>query len=98
MKIIVSFNFVRKKTISDEVRDHGHQTVNYRGPAHQSFNINVTQKQSNIFHFLFYNRSNYDCLPFFKRLVEKISDSNIRYYTSDKRRLYFSNVRPGKIY
>ena len=56
-------NFCRlceKKITVDKVGDHCHSTGNYRGPAHQKYNINVTQKQSNFISFVFYNVSKYD--------------------------------------
>ena len=35
---------------SDKVRDHCHLTGKYRGPAHNTCNINVKQKDSNLYH------------------------------------------------
>ena len=64
-----------KKTIeSDKVRDHCHLTGKYRGPAHNTCNINVRRKDSIFIPFLFYNFSNYDCHLFFKKLVDRKSD------------------------
>ena len=60
--------------MSDKVRDHCHLTGKYRGPAHNTCNINVTQKQSNFIPFIFHNFSNYDCHMFFKKLVDKKND------------------------
>ena len=60
--------------MSDKVRDHCHLTGVYRGPAHKTCNINVTQKQSNFIPFVFHNFSNYDCHVFFKELVNKKKD------------------------
>ena len=42
----------------------------YRGPAHNTCNINVKQKDSNCIPFVFHNFSNYNCHRFFKRLVD----------------------------
>ena len=39
--------FCEKEILSDKVRDHCHLRGNYKGPAHNTCNINVTQKQSN---------------------------------------------------
>ena len=51
------------------------QQVNkYRGPAHNTCNTNVTQKQRNFIPYLFHNFSNYDCHMFFKKLVDKRND------------------------
>ena len=66
--------FCEKEIISDKVRDHCHLTGKYRGPAHNTCNINVTQKQSNFIPFIFHNFSNYDCHMFFKKLVDKKKD------------------------
>ena len=62
--------FCGKIIESDKVRDHCHLTGKYRGPAHNTCNINVTQKQSNFIPFIFHNFSNYDCHMFFKKLVD----------------------------
>ena len=61
--------FCEKEILSDKVRDHCHLTGKYRGPAHNTCNINVKQKDSNFIPFAFHNFSNYDCHMFFKRLV-----------------------------
>ena len=66
--------FCEKEIITDKIRDHCHLTGNYRGPAHNTCNINVTQKQSNFIPFIFHNFSNYDCHMFFKKLVDKKKD------------------------
>ena len=66
--------FCEKEILSDKVRDHCHLTSKYRGPAHNTCNINVTQKQSNFIPFIFHNFSNYDCHMFFKKLVDKKND------------------------
>ena len=66
--------FCEKEIIVDKVRDHCRLTGKNRGPAHQSCNNNITQKQSNFIPFIFQNFSNYDCNLFFKRLVEKKND------------------------
>ena len=49
--------FSEKKFQSDKVRDHCHLTGKYRGPAHQSCNIFVTQIQSNFIPNFFHNFS-----------------------------------------
>ena len=66
--------FCEKEILSDKVRDHCHLTGSYRGPAHNTCNINVTQKQSTFIPFIFHNFSNYDCHMFFKKLVDKKND------------------------
>ena len=66
--------FCEREILSDKVRDHCHLTGNYRGPAHNTCNINVTQKQSSFIPFIFHNFSNYDCHMFFKKLVYKKKD------------------------
>ena len=42
-----------KEIFVDKVRDHRLLTGKYRGPAHRKCKINVTQKQSNLFHMYF---------------------------------------------
>ena len=49
-------------------------TGKYKGPAHNTCNINVKQKDSNFIPFAFHNFSNYDCHMFFKRLVDLKKD------------------------
>ena len=66
--------FCEKEIIDNKVRDHCHSTGSYRGPSHNTCNINVTQKQSNFIPFIFHNLSNYDCHMFFKKLVDKKKD------------------------
>ena len=66
--------FCEKEILSDKVRDHCHLTGKYRGPAHNTCNINVSQQQSNFIPFIFHNFSNYDCHMFFKKLVDKKDD------------------------
>ena len=58
-----------KVILSDKVRDHCHLTGKYRGPAHNTCNLNVKQKDGIFIPFAFHNFSNYDCHMFFKRLV-----------------------------
>ena len=38
--------FCERKILSDKVRDHCHLTGKYRGPAHNTCNINVKQKDT----------------------------------------------------
>ena len=66
--------FREKGILSDKVRDHCHLTGKYRGPAHNTCNINVKQKDSNFIPFAFHNFSNYDCHMFFKRLIDLKKD------------------------
>ena len=47
--------FCEKEILSDKVRDHCHLTGKYRGPAHNTCNINVKQKDSNFIPFAFHN-------------------------------------------
>ena len=46
-----------EKFESDKVRDHCHLTRKYRAPAHNTCNINVTQKQNILIPFIFHNFS-----------------------------------------
>ena len=71
---ITFVDFVKKILNVIKVRDHCHLTGKYRGPAHNTCNINVTQKQSNFIPFIFHNFGNYDCHMFFKKLIDKKND------------------------
>ena len=62
--------FCEKNIESHKVRDLCHLTGKYRGPAHSKYKINVTQKQSNFIPLIFHIFSNFDCLMFFKRIVD----------------------------
>ena len=66
--------FCEKEILSDKVGDHRHLTGKYRGPAHSKCKINVTQDKSKFIPIVFNNLSNYDCLVFFKKLVDKKYD------------------------
>ena len=65
----INCRFCEKEIVSDKVIDHCHLTGKYRGPAHNTCNINVKQKDSIFIPFEFHNFSNYDCHMFFKKLV-----------------------------
>ena len=54
--------------------DHCHSTGKNRGLAHNTCNINVTQKQSVFKPLIFHKFSNYDCHTFFKSFVDKKND------------------------
>ena len=49
-------------------------TGKYRGPADNTCNIKVKQKDSNFIPFAFHNYSKYDSHMFFKRLVDLKKD------------------------
>ena len=66
--------FCEKEISSDKVHDHCHLTGKYRGPAHNTCNINVRQADSNFIPFAFHNFSNYDYHMFFKSLVDLKKD------------------------
>ena len=66
--------FCEKEILSDKIRDHCHLTGEYKGPADNTCNINVKQKDSNFIPFLFHNYSRYDSHRFFKRLVDSKKD------------------------
>ena len=66
--------FCEKEILSDKNRDHCHLTGKYRGPAHNTCNINVRQADSIFIPFAFHNFSNYDCHMFFKRLIDLKKD------------------------
>ena len=73
-RIDIICRFCEKEIISDKIRDHCHLTGKYRGPAHSKCNIIVTRKQSNFIPFIFHNFSIYDCLMFFRKLVDLKND------------------------
>ena len=50
-----SCRFCEKEILFDKVRDLCHLTGGYRGPAHNTCNINVKQKDSNFIPFVFHN-------------------------------------------
>ena len=60
--------FCDKNFESDTVRHLCHLTGKHKGPAHSKYIINVTQKQSNFFPFLFHNFYKYDCHLFFENV------------------------------
>ena len=66
--------FCEKEIVSDKVRDHCLLTGKHRGPAHNTCNINVKQKDSIYLPCRFHNFSNYDCHMFNKRLVDFKND------------------------
>ena len=66
--------FCERNIESDKDRDHCHLTSKYKGPAHNTCNIKVKQKDSNFIPFAFHNFSNYDCHRFFKRLIDLTKD------------------------
>ena len=51
----INCRFCEKKILSDKVRDHCHLTGKYRGPAHNTCDINVKQKGSNSIPFAIHN-------------------------------------------
>ena len=61
--------FCEKEILSDKVRDHCHLTGRYRGLAHNTYNLNVKQKDSNCKPFAFHIFGNYGCHKSFKRLI-----------------------------
>ena len=67
--------FCEREILFDKVRDHCHLTGKYRGPAHNTCDINVKQKDSNFIPFAFHNFSSYYCQMFFKRLVDLKKDN-----------------------
>ena len=60
--------FCEKEILSDKVRDHCHLTGIYRGPAHNTCNLNVKRKFSNFIPFAFHNFSKYDFHMFFNKI------------------------------
>ena len=88
--------FCEKEILSDKVRDHCQLTGKYRGPAHNTCNINVKQKDSNFIPFAFHNFSNYDCHMFFKRLVDLKKDK-VKFKIIPKTNEVYISVKYGCI-
>ena len=88
--------FCEKEILSDKVRDHCHLTGKYRGPAHNTCNINVKQKDSNFIPFAFHNFSNYDCHMFLKKLVN-IKKDKVKFKIIPKTNEEYISVKYGCI-
>ena len=88
--------FCERDIETDKVRDHCHITGEYRGPAHNKYNLNVTPKQSSFIPFKFHNFSNYDCHLFFKKLVDKKND-NVKFKIIPKKNEEYISVGCGCI-
>ena len=88
--------FCEKEILSDKVRDHCHLTGKYRGPAHNTCNINVKQKDSNFIPFAFHNFSNYDCHMFFKKLVD-LKKEKVKFKIIPKTNEEYISVKYGCI-
>ena len=92
-----SCRFCEKEILSDKVSDHCHLTGKYRGPAHNTCNINVKQqKDSNFIPFAFHNFSNYDCHMFFKRLVD-LNKDKVKFEIIPKTNEEYISVKYGCI-
>ena len=85
-----------REILSDKVRDHCHVTGKYRGPAHNTCNINVKSKDSNFIRYAFHNFSNYDCHLFFKKLVDLKKDK-VKFKIIPKTNEEYSAVKYGCI-
>ena len=88
--------FCEKNIESDKVRDHCHLTGKYRGPAHNTCNINVKQEDSNFIPFAFHNFSNYDCHMFFKRLID-LKEGKVKFKSIPKTNEEYITVKYGCI-
>ena len=88
--------FCEKNFESDKVRYHCHLTGKYRGPAHNTCNINVKQKDGNFIPFAFHNFSNYGCHMFFERLGGLKKD-NVKFEIIPKTNKEYIVVKHGGI-
>ena len=88
--------FCDKEIFADEVRDHCHLTAKYRGPAHNTCNINVTQQQTYIIPFVFHSFNNYDCHMFFEKLVD-LKNDKVKFKIIPKTNEEYVSVRYGCI-
>ena len=86
--------YCEKYIESDKVRDHCHLTGKCRGPAHNTCNINVKQKDSNFITIGLHNFSNYDCHMFFKTLVDRKKD-NVKFEIIPKTDEKYISVKYG---
>ena len=73
-KINIICRFCEKITESDKVGDHCHLTGEKEEPAHNKGKTNVIHDQSNFIPVMFHNFSSYDCLIYFKKLVDQKKD------------------------
>ena len=71
-------------------------TGEYRGPAHNKCNKNVTQKQSNFIAIAFQNSTNYDCHLCLKKLVDEKNDY-VKFDLLPKTKEYCFSVTNGCI-
>ena len=62
--------FCSKKFESERVRGHCHITLKNRGPAHNKYNITVTQKPSNFIPIKFHIFTSYNCHLLFEKLAD----------------------------
>ena len=72
-----------KEIIIDKVIDHCDLTGKHRGSAHESCELNVTQRQTKFIPSKFHNFSIYDYHLFFKTLVDKKKDE-VKFDVIDK--------------
>ena len=90
LKIITFVDFVKR--ILNVIKDHCHLTGRYRGPAHNTCNINVKQKVF-LIPFLLHNFSIYDCHMFFKKLVDKKKEKlNLNLYLKQMKNIFQLNM------
>ena len=85
-----------KNNKSDKVRDHCHLTGKYRGPAHNTCNTNVKQKNINFIPLIYHNFSNHDCHMFFKKLVD-LKNDKVKYKIIPKTNEEYISVTFGCI-
>ena len=65
------------------VKDHGHLTGNFRGPAHNSCNLNTRKAHTSFVPILFHNFSGYHCHLIFEKLVNMATKKNIEINEND---------------
>ena len=86
--------FCEKKIEAGQVKDHRHLTGRYRGPDHNTCNINVNQKDSIFIKVILHKFSIYDCHLFFKQLVDKTRDK-VDYKVIPKTNEEYISIRYG---
>ena len=88
--------YCEKEILTDKVGDHCHLTGTCRGPAHNIWNSNVKQKDSNFIPVILHIFSKYDSHLFIERLVDMKNDK-IDFKTLPQTNEEYISIRYGCI-